>query len=217
MDDVIARVGQSFRHVTTNKPVPVLYAVIYWGNSNGDGGITDVFECRIDYERRTWANADMGVVFPFDGQPQLTKSQKEGAATSLYVSPNENDCRIFIAAFTTGIRYVCKPSEEDQTVLHCLVASHMPGREPPLYLFADTLYRGENDEWLNRKGDEVPVDPSGVTHYHMTDGQGKVVMFTSHSAADIRLAGVGVRMMHDLLEPEQEQEPKKEEQPEAGV
>lgn len=198
--NIIEQQGQSFRLLKSDRPVPILFAVLYWGDQVGDAGITDVFECRIDHDQKKWVNPDMGVEFGFDGSHTITREHRAGARHGVYVSPNQNDCRIYISAFVSGMQFVGKPKEYDESVLHCLVVDHTGNDVESIRLYADRLFRDPDGKWVTARGNVVDVSPNGLTHFRMKDSdRTSIIMFTSHAPEAVRNAASGAGMVLEVL------------------
>lgn len=141
--------GQSLQFVSNGKPNPILWGVIYWGNNRSDGGASSVFELKIDGERGGWFNDAMGMFCMFGGKAGLTK-YKPGFRQGCYVSPNQNDASIFLAAYLAAMNLTIEPKEHSKDVLWA--ACLMCKLDKTLVYGMAKCFIQEDGTWLDETG-----------------------------------------------------------------
>lgn len=193
-DSKIEEIGQALRWQSNGKAVPITYAVIYWGNQQGEGGITKIIQCKSDVERGGWFNDNYGISIG-GGKVEVSKLQSPGHKQRIYVSPNENDCQIFTAAYISAMGLTNPVVERDTSVLYAVVAFH---EKETVMFFRLFLKKDENGKFVNEEVASVKLDGPGNFTFESapTSTVKEMRIFASHNENDLSLVMSGIELGH---------------------
>jgi len=181
-----------------DKPALVLYAAIFWGNQKGGGGITDVFELKIDRERGGWFNDDMQASIMFDGTRKFLKTFAEGSQHSGYISPNQHDVSVFIAGYIQAMAVTNPVSEHPKDVLHGVIIffDKAEGVPKPYSL---KCHQDEDGTFVDAASGMRFSAAGRFSLTHTKEAGIRSEVFLSHDPNENFLVSTGIQMLQDIL------------------